>query len=67
MLRAADWLGHAVVYKDYDSYGPDRSDQNAIKLVGPTSVGECETVKKALRSAFSRLKIDVAFEVGADD
>jgi hypothetical protein len=55
----------------YDAYDPGHTepaeDPRALRLVGPTSIGECETVKKVLTLVLARLRIEVAFEVGADD
>jgi len=55
-------------YDNFDPEGPDPvDDPDAVRLVGPSSIGECMTVGKAIKLVLWRLGREVAEEHGADD
>ena len=61
-------LATLYFYREYDPNGPlVDEDPAALKLVGPTSLGECMTVIKSIKLVLEQLGIDCAQEHGCDD
>ena len=62
-----DGLETLYFCRRFDPQNDPDSDPNVIKLVGPTSAGECLSVIKCVKTVLSEFGIEIREEDGADD
>jgi hypothetical protein len=55
-------------YREFDPEGPEPDDDpDAVRLLGPAPLDECEAAVRVLRLALSKLGLELAEEFTADD